>query len=124
MANETSKDHTPGTPDLSETELRRLHIDELRELARREGIRNADELRKEELVDAVSAKHRQSASRAEPGAPSTSESSGGASGRETDLRQMHLEALRELARKEGISHVDQLRKDELVEAISMKHQGR
>jgi hypothetical protein len=49
---------TPDTPDLSETELRGLQMAELRDRARQEGVPNADELRKGELIDAISARHR------------------------------------------------------------------
>jgi Rho termination factor, N-terminal domain len=58
MAKQQPGNQTPGTPDLSETELREMKIDELRERARAEGLPSASSLRKEELVKAVSAAHR------------------------------------------------------------------
>jgi hypothetical protein len=45
---------TPDTPDLSETELRRMKVDELREQAREEGVQSPSTKRKEELVEAIS----------------------------------------------------------------------
>ena len=53
MANDT-----PNSPDLSETDLRARKVGELRDLAREEGVSGASSLRKEELVDAISAQHR------------------------------------------------------------------
>jgi hypothetical protein len=53
-----SGNETPNTPDLSETELRGKKVDELREQARNEGVEGASSLRKEELVEAISAAHR------------------------------------------------------------------
>jgi len=44
---------TPNTPDVSETELRSMKVDELREEAREEGVRGTSDMRKEELVQAV-----------------------------------------------------------------------
>jgi len=49
---------TPDTPDLSETELRGMKVDELRERARNEGVEATSGMRKEELVDAVSEAYR------------------------------------------------------------------
>src|SRR3954451_3692517 len=57
MAKQQPGNQTAGTPDLSETELREMKIDELRERARAEGVSGASSLRKEELVKAVSRAH-------------------------------------------------------------------
>ncbi|MBW3653867.1 MAG: Rho termination factor N-terminal domain-containing protein [Actinobacteria bacterium] len=48
-----SRNETPNTPNVSETELREMHMDDLREEARQEGISGASNMRKEELVQAV-----------------------------------------------------------------------
>jgi len=67
-----SGNDTPNTPDLSETELRAMKVDELRHRARDEGVSGTSSMRKEELVKAVSEQHREggeaSQSRAEEGA--------------------------------------------------------
>jgi hypothetical protein len=47
------------TPDLSETELRGMQMPQLRELARQEGVQGADELRRDDLIKAISARHRE-----------------------------------------------------------------
>jgi hypothetical protein len=44
---------TPNTPDVSETALREMKVDELREAARDEGVGGTSDMRKEELVQAV-----------------------------------------------------------------------
>lgn len=44
---------TPNTPDVSETELRNMKMDELRQEARQEHIAGASSMRKEELVKEV-----------------------------------------------------------------------
>ena len=54
MANQRPGNQTANTPDLSETQLREMKIDDLRERAREEGVKGASSLRKEELVDAIS----------------------------------------------------------------------
>jgi len=58
MANDKPGNDTPDTPGLSETELRETKIDDLRVRAREEGVSGASSLRKEELVDAISARYR------------------------------------------------------------------
>jgi Rho termination factor, N-terminal domain len=45
---------TPNTPRVSETELRDMKVDELRQMARDEEISGASDMRKEELVDELS----------------------------------------------------------------------
>ena len=44
---------TPNTPEVSESELRGLKVDELREEAQRAGVDGASGMKKEELVQAV-----------------------------------------------------------------------
>lgn len=89
-------------------------MDELRQLARREGIKGAAEMRKEELVDAISALHRKGkeTGRQTARTPEVDES---------ELRTMHMDQLRELAKREGIKRPDAMRKDELVAAIAGHH---
>ena len=74
MAKQQPGNQTAGTPDLSETALREMKVDELRRRAREEGVRGASSLRKEELVKAVSKAHRE-------GSGTSEASSGGRSGR-------------------------------------------
>jgi hypothetical protein len=58
MSKNPPGNQTPGTPDLSETELRDMKVDDLRELAKREGVGSTSSMRKEELVAAISEAHR------------------------------------------------------------------
>ena len=44
---------TPNTPEVSETELREMSVDELREKAKDAGIGSTSDLRKDELVEAL-----------------------------------------------------------------------
>jgi Rho termination factor, N-terminal domain len=53
MSNET-----PNTPGLSETELRDMKVDELRDRARDAGVQSVSSMKKDELVDALSARAR------------------------------------------------------------------
>ncbi|HEV7897127.1 MAG TPA: Rho termination factor N-terminal domain-containing protein [Planosporangium sp.] len=49
-----------NTPDLYESELRRLQMPELQELARQQGIPNADQLRRDDLIKEISLRNRES----------------------------------------------------------------
>lgn len=62
MSKEQSGDQTPGTTELSETELREMKVDELRDRAKQEGVGGTSSMRKDELVDAVSEAHREGGS--------------------------------------------------------------
>jgi hypothetical protein len=44
---------TPNTPDINESEIRALKVDELRDRLRRHGISDTSEMRKDELVKAL-----------------------------------------------------------------------
>jgi Rho termination factor, N-terminal domain len=57
-----ASNETPNTPDLSETELREMKVDELRARAKDEGVGGTSSMRKEELVDAISEAHRDGSS--------------------------------------------------------------
>ena len=57
MSNET-----PNTPGLSETALREMKVDELRDKAKEAGVESTSTLKKEELVEAISAANRDGAS--------------------------------------------------------------
>ena len=130
MSNQSNND-TPDTPDLSETELRAMKVDKLRERARDEGVRDPDGLHKEELVEAISELHRTGKARSQSGSTSGSKGSGGAGAgndtpntpdlSETELRGMKVDDLRERARDEGVTGTSSLRKEELVEAVSELH---
>jgi hypothetical protein len=50
---ERAGNQTPNTPTVSETELRHMKVDELREVAKDEGISGTSGMRKEDLVEAV-----------------------------------------------------------------------
>src|SRR4051794_31018683 len=50
---ERAGNQTPNTPTVSETELRHMKVDELREAAKDEGISGMSGMRKEDLVHAV-----------------------------------------------------------------------
>jgi len=58
MSDQQPGNQTPGTPDVSESELRELTVDELRERAKDAGVESTSTLRKEELVQAISQAHR------------------------------------------------------------------
>src|SRR3954470_14079131 len=128
MAKQQPGNQTAGTPDLSETELREMKIDDLRERAREEGVSGASSLRKEELVDAISALHREG--RAGSSGNRSGKGSGNGSGNdtpdtpglsETELREMKIDDLRERAREEGVSGASSMKKEELVDAVSARY---
>ena len=59
MATDKPGNQTAGTPDLSETELREMKLDDLRDRAREEGVSGVSSMKKDELVAAISARYRE-----------------------------------------------------------------
>jgi hypothetical protein len=161
-----------NTPNLSETELRGMKMPELIELAHQERISGVDDMRKEDLIRAISARHRelreqsggtgsqqggdggQAQARDVSQQPVGQQAGGGdqqqagggdqqqgrdgsqqAEGKnmpgnqsantpdlsETGLRGMQMPELRERARQEGVQGADEMRRDELISAISARH---
>jgi predicted HTH domain antitoxin len=131
---------TPNTPDVSETELRRMKVDELRQEARDENIAGASGMRKEELVKEVATARSKGngggedsgdgSDRDDPGAerhgaearkgadtsgndtPNTPDVS------ETELRGMKVDELRQEARDENIPGASGMRKEDLVKEVA------
>src|SRR3954451_24073737 len=111
---------TPDTPDVSETKLAALKMDELRAHARELGIDGAAELHKPELLAKVKdyhyaqahdGKHRNGSRPGSlAGGPSASE-----------LSRLKLSELREHARKLGLDGADELHKPELLAKLKAHH---
>ncbi|MFP5347160.1 MAG: Rho termination factor N-terminal domain-containing protein [Actinomycetes bacterium] len=57
MSKDEPGNQTPGTPDLSESDLREMKVDELRERAKQVGIGSTSSMKKDELVKAISTAH-------------------------------------------------------------------
>jgi hypothetical protein len=112
---------TPDTPDVSETKLAALKMDELRAHARKLGIDGADELHKPELLAKVKDYHYAQAhggkDRDGSGAGSSTDGRPSAS----ELSSMKLGELREHARKLGIDGADELHKPELLAKVKDHH---
>ena len=137
---------TPNTPDVSETKLRSMKVDELRKEAREDHIAGASDMHKEELVKAV-AKARQEdhdggrkeGSRSGSGNSGQASSGKSGSGRETrdepgnqtpntpdvsetELRGMKVDELRKEAREDHIAGASGMRKEELVREVAKARQ--
>src|SRR5215207_1721127 len=112
---------TPDTPDVSETKLAALKMDELRAHARKLGIDGADELHKPELLAKVKDYHYAQAhgGKHRDGSGAGSSTNGRPSA--TELSNMKLGELREHARKHGIDGADELHKPELLAKVKDYH---
>ena len=120
------------TPDLSETELRGLQMPQLREIAGQAGVPGADGLRRDDLIKAISNVYRErrhqaqgggqrQAAGAQQGNPPGNQTPDTPDLSETELRGLQMAELRDRARQEGVPNADELRKGELIDAISARH---
>jgi hypothetical protein len=125
---EAPGNQTPNTPDVSETELRETKVDDLRRIARDEGVPGASDLRKEELVQAVAKERQQGRGGSSEGTPDEerpgNQTPDTPDVSETELRDMKVDDLREVAQREGVSGTSGMRKEQLVQAIAEVRQGR
>jgi hypothetical protein len=124
---------TADTPGVSETELARMKVDELREHARKLGIQDPDDLHQPELLAKVKDHHYAEAhgGRHREGGRDAAGASGPSAGgnstadtpevSETELGQMKVDDLREHARKLGIQGVDDLHQPELLAKVKDHH---
>ena len=112
---------TPDTPDVSETKLAALKMDQLRSHARKLGIDGADELHKPELLAKVKDYHYAQAHGGKHRDGSGAGSSTGGRPSASELSSMKLGELREHARKLGIDGADELHKPELLAKVKDHH---
>ena len=118
MSKDEPGNQTANTPEVSETELRRTKMDELRARGERDGVDVAD-LRKEELVRAVAAAESGGGSgAASRGASGGGSGSGSGRGAEDELSDLKVDELRARAREDGVGGTSGMRKAELVEAVA------
>lgn len=135
---------SPNTPDLSETDLRGMHMQQLIDLAHQEQLEGVDDMRRDDLIRAIGARYRerreqpagvggrqgggvgqersqaaggQAEGKSQPGnqSPNTPDLS------ETALRGMQMAELRDRARRDGVQGADELTKDDLIREISARH---
>ena len=112
---------TPDTPDVSETKLAALKMDQLRSHARKLGIDGADELHKPELLAKVKDYHYAQAHGGKHRDGSGAGSSPAGHPSASELSSMKLGELREHARKLGVDGADELHKPELLAKVKDHH---
>ncbi|MEV1144862.1 hypothetical protein [Micromonospora sp. NPDC049799] len=132
---------TPNTPNVNESEIARLKVDQLRDRLRRRGITGTADMRKDELVDALIKALREgrrttrsrNSSGTGPQSGRGSRSQGGSrsgSGErpgnqtpntpnvnESEIARLKVDQLRDRLRRRGITGTADMRKDELVDAL-------
>src|SRR5690349_4738961 len=112
---------TPDTPEVSETKLAALKMDQLRAHARKLGIDGADELHKPELLAKVKDYHYTQAHGGKHRNGSSASSSASGHPSATELSSMKLAELREHARTLDIDGADELHKPELLAKVKDHH---
>ncbi|MEH0823392.1 MULTISPECIES: hypothetical protein [unclassified Micromonospora] len=125
---------TPNTPDINESEIARLKVDQLRDRLRRRGITGTADMRKDELVDALITALREGRKTTRSGTGRTSGSNSGSRGggtgeqpgnqtpntpdvNESEIARLKVDQLRDRLRRRGITGTADMRKDELVDAL-------
>ncbi|MGN9811094.1 hypothetical protein ACTMSW_17240 [Micromonospora sp. BQ11] len=123
---------TPNTPDINESEIARLKVDQLRDRLRRRGVTDTADMKKDDLVEALIKAMKDGASTSSGGAKSTGGSarSGSASDNppgnqtpntpdinESEIARLKVDDLRTRLRSRGVTDTADMKKDDLVEAL-------
>ncbi|GAA4569445.1 hypothetical protein GCM10023176_26030 [Micromonospora coerulea] len=115
---------TPNTPDISESEIARLKVDELRSRLRSHGVTDTADMHKDDLVKALLKNMKDGPKK------STSASRGGSSANppgnqtpntpeinESELARLKVDELRSRLRSHGVTDTADMHKDDLVKAL-------
>ncbi|MET7807696.1 hypothetical protein [Micromonospora chersina] len=134
---------TPNTPEVNESEIARLTVDQLRDRLRRRGVTGTADMRKPDLVDALiqalregrkttrsrgnSGSHSSSSSGSRGSSGSTARRSGGEQPgnqtpntpevNESEIARLTVDQLRDRLRRRGVTGTADMRKPDLVDAL-------
>ena len=118
VKNRTSRNDTPNTPDVSESKIARMKVDELRRALKNRGVKGTEGLKKPDLVNKlIKAEARSSKSgRKNPTSrndtPNTPEIS------ESKIARMKASELRTRLARRGVKGTDDMKKPELVKKFA------
>ncbi|MFC0031274.1 hypothetical protein ACFFMM_17285 [Micromonospora chaiyaphumensis] len=126
---------TPNTPDVNESEIARLKVDQLRDRLRRRGVTGTADMRKPELVDALIQALREgrrttrsrgssgsgggsgSASRRSTGEQPGNQTPNTPEVNESEIARLTVDQLRDRLRRRGVTGTTDMRKPDLVDAL-------
>ncbi|MEW2332452.1 hypothetical protein AB0880_32190 [Micromonospora chersina] len=126
---------TPNTPDVNESEIARLTVDQLRDRLRRRGVTGTADMRKPDLVDALVQALREGRKTTRSGGGSGSQGGSGSTARrsggeqpgnqtpntpevnESEIARLTVDQLRDRLRRRGVTGTADMRKPDLVDAL-------
>jgi hypothetical protein len=120
---------TPNTPDISESEIAALKVDELRNRLRGRGVTDTADMKKDELVKALIKSLRDGSNGSRSGG---SGSGGNPPGNQTpntpdinesEIAALKVDELRNRLRGRGVTDTADMKKDELVKALIKSLRG-
>jgi hypothetical protein len=133
---------TPNTPDINESEIARLKVDQLRDRLRRRGVTDTADMKKDDLVNALVKAMKAGASTSSGGGKSTGggAKSGGSNGRasdnppgnqtpntpdinESEIARLKVDELRDRLRSHGVTDTSDMKKDDLAKALIKAMKG-
>jgi len=124
--NPTKGNDTPNTPEVKESEIAQLKVDELRKRLRNRGVKGTAELKKPELVKKLiklsvdaAAKPSKSSSAAKSGKNPTkgNDTPNTPAVKESEIAQLKVDELRKRLRTRGVKGTAELKKPELVKKL-------
>jgi predicted HTH domain antitoxin len=115
---------TPNTPDLNESEIARLKVDQLRDRLRRRGVTDTADMRKDDLVKALvksmrdgAKKSTSSSSRRSTGNPPGNQTPNTPDLNESEIARLKVDELRRRLRDRGVGGTSTMQKADLVKAL-------
>lgn len=121
-ATKTSRNDTPNTPDVSESKIARMKVDELRRRLRGHGVKGTEDLRKPDLVKKlikaeVGSTKRRSSSPSPKKSVSRNETPNTPEVDESRISRMKADELRQELKVRGVKGTAELKKPELIKKL-------
>jgi predicted HTH domain antitoxin len=113
--NRTSRNDTPNTPEVSESKIARMKVDELRRELKSRGVKGTEDLKKPELVNKLVKAEVRAAKGSRKGPTSRNDTPNTPEVSESKIARMKASELRTRLARRGVKGTAGMKKPELVE---------
>ena len=124
VKNRTSRNDTPNTPDVSESKIARMKVDELRRALKNRGVKGTESLKKPDLVNKLIKAEARSSKSGRKNPTSRNDTTNTPEISESKIGRMKVSELRTRLARQGIGDTAGLKKPELVKKLVKSLSGK